>query len=96
MLQGKVRAAVRWLAEQSKGSPLKPDDMINIHINGVDSSVSVADALKSKDPLSHPPHSSTLLRSDELPYVEITGAHITNTARHIQGSVGPGGCDSTH
>lgn len=42
---------------------------------------------------------TTLLEPDHLPELEdldITGSHIHQVALRIQGSAGPGGCDSTH
>ena len=59
----------------------------------------VIDALRSKHPDPHPPHSSTLLIASSLPLlenIEITGSHISIVARRIQGSAGPGGCDAPH
>ena len=93
MLQGKVRAATRWLTERSKGSVLLPTDTVS------SGSLSVVDALKLKHPSPHPPHSSTLLRPSVVPLFEdldITGAHIGIIAHRIKGSAGPTGCDSTH
>lgn len=99
MLQGKIRAAVCWFTERSKGSVLNPNDKVIVSVEGNNESVSVVEALRSKHPHSHPPHSSTLLISDNLPHfedVEVTGTHIGLIARRIQGSAGPGGCDSCH
>ena len=96
MLQGKIRAAVRWLTERSKGSVLNPNDKVIVSVECTNESVSVVEA---KHPNSHPPHSSTLLISDNLPHfedVEVTGTHIGLIARRIQSSVGIGGCDSSH
>ena len=61
--------------------------------------VCVMDILKNKHPSSHPPHSSTLLDTPQLPTLEdldITGNHVHFVARNIQGSAGPGGCDALH
>jgi hypothetical protein len=99
MLQGKIRSAVRWLTERSKGSVLNPNDKVTVSTEDGNESVSVVEALRSKHPQSHPPHSSTLLSFDNLPHfedVEVTGSHIGLIARRIQGSAGPGGCDSAH
>ena len=60
---------------------------------------SVMDILKNKKPSSHPPHSSTLLDTPQLPTLkdlDITGNHVHFVARNIQGSAGPGGCDALH
>ena len=99
MLQGKVRAAMRWLTERFKGHVLDPNDQVTLHINGQDTTVNVIKALQLKHPAPVLPHSSTLLEPDHLPELEdldITGSHIHQVALRIQGSAGPGGCDSTH
>ena len=47
--------------------------------------------VKNKHPSSHPPHSSTLLDTPQLPTLEdldITGNHVHFVPRNIQGSVG--------
>uniref|UniRef100_A0A1X7SXG4 Reverse transcriptase domain-containing protein n=1 Tax=Amphimedon queenslandica TaxID=400682 RepID=A0A1X7SXG4_AMPQE len=99
MLQGKVRAAMRWLTDRSKGSILSPSDKVTMSVNGARCETTVIDALKSKHPSSHSPHSSTLLTASPLPLledIEITGSHVGLVARRIQGSAGPCGCDSAH
>jgi hypothetical protein len=99
MLQGKVRAAVRWLTERSKGHVLRPTEQIKMIIDGQEKSISVIEALKLKHPAPKPPHSSTLSMPDHLPQLEdldITGDHVHHIALRIQGSAGPGGCDSKH
>lgn len=61
--------------------------------------MSVLDLLISKHSTPLPPHSSTLTESTPLPMledIEITGAHINIVAHKIQGSAGPGGCNSSH
>jgi hypothetical protein len=95
MFQGRVGAAVRWLTNRSKGSVLHPNDTTEVSGNPI----SVVEALKSKHPDALMPHSSSLLKSNQLPLledIEVTGAHIGAVARKIQGSAGPGGCDSSH
>ena len=99
MLSGKVRAAMRWLTERTKGSVLHPNDTIEMIVDNNKQQLSVIEALKVKHPDSHQPHSSTLLNVASLPLledIEVTGAHIGLVARKIQGSAGPGGCDSSH
>ena len=56
MLQGNIRAAVRWLSEQSKGQVLPTSRVIEVkNPDGSLSSMSILDALK----LTHPePQSS--------------------------------------
>ena len=99
MLQGKIRPAMPWLTSRAKGHVLSPDNIITVDVDGVAQSMSVVNALKLKHPTSHPPHSSNLLNPPQLPLledVEVMGAHVGLTAHRIQGSAGPGGCDSTH
>ena len=84
MLRGKVKSAVRWATERTRGIVLSPSDML-------DGSTTVMDALRQKHPGPCPPDSTTLLKSDSLPQladVEITGGHILCAARRIQGVLG--------
>ena len=93
MLHGKVKAAIRWATERTRGVVLSPSDLLDDS-----STTTVMDILRQK----HPPPSSdfvSLLKCDPLPQledVEITGSHILCSARRIQGGAGPGGCDSCH
>ena len=99
MLQGKTRPAMHWLTSRAKSHVLSPDNVIIVDVDGVAQSMSIVNALKLKHPTSHPPHSSTLLNPSQLPLledVEVMDGHIGLTAHRIQGSAGPGGCDSTH
>ena len=95
MLCGKVRAAMRW---RSKGRVLFPSDSVTMSIDSKQT-MSVIDALKYKHPPSHSPYSTTLSSSSSLPlleHIDVTGSHVALTARRLQGSAGPGGCDSSH
>ena len=99
MLFGRVRAAMRWLTSRSKGHVLAPTDVVSFPVNNSVQSMSVIDALKTKHPQPSLPHSSTLLPSSLLPLLEdidAAGTHVAFVARRIQGSAGPGGCDSSH
>ena len=99
MLLGKIRAAMRWLTNRSKGSVLSPNDQVPSTTNSTTTSISVLEALKQKHPQPHPPHSFSLLQPSSLPLLEdvdVTGAHVGNVAHRIQGSAGPTGCDSFH
>ena len=92
MLRGKVRAAVRWATERTKGAVLSPSDII-------EGSIAVMDVLHQKHPVPHPPGSTSLLKSDSLPQLEdvdITGGHTLYATQRIQGGVGPSGCDACH
>ena len=100
MLQGKVRAAVRWLSEQSKGKVLSSHCTVEMKDqNGSSSTMSVLDALKQKHPAPHCPPDVTLLKCESLPPrldLEVTGVHIHHVASHIQGSAGPSDTDACH
>ena len=61
MLQGKVKAAVRWATERSNGAVLSPGDAVNSF------STTVLDILQQKHPDPSPPSPTSLLRSDQLP-----------------------------
>ena len=50
MLQGKIRSAMRFLTERSKGHVLHPHDNVKIKVIGQDKSVKVIDALQQKHP----------------------------------------------
>jgi len=51
MLQGNVRAAVRWITERSGGGVLMPSDLTEVsHPNGKKSSMTVFDVLRTKHP----------------------------------------------
>ena len=92
MLRGKVKSAVWWATERTRGIVLSSSDT-------VDGSTTVMDALHQKHPAPCPPDSTSLLRSDSLPQlkdVEVTGGHILYAAQRIQGGAGPGGCDACH
>ena len=99
MLSGKVRAAMRWLTERSKGHVLLPSDSVSMSIDNSMQSMTVIEALKYKHPPNHPSFSSTLSPSAPLPLLEdvdVSGTHVALTAKRLQGSAGPGGCDSSH
>ena len=95
MLQGNIRAAVRWITERAGGGVLRASD--TTHVN--QTVMSVMDALKLKHPESQIPPESALPCCDSLPYFEdseITAAHVRTVACRLQGGAGPGGCDSKH
>ena len=99
MLLGKVKAAMRWLSDESRGRVLLPTDTIQVQTNGQIDSISVLDALKLKHPKAQLPCSSTLLLDSDIPPfedIDVTGSHVATIAHRIQGSGGPGGCDSSH
>ena len=100
MLQGKLKAAVRWISEMSRGGVLSPSTMVEcLNKDGASYQKSVWEMLTSKHPEPQVPHTSSLLHCESLPKfeeVEINSGHLLRTARMIQGGAGPGGCDSSH
>ena len=95
MLEGNVRAAVRWLTERSGGGVLRPSDSTTI--GGTSMTVLEALGLKHPDPCAPP--DCILPAMDNLPLFEdseITGSHILSIAHRLQGGAGPGGCDASH
>ena len=94
MLQGKVKAAVRWATERTRGELLMLSDVVD---DG--SGTTVMDVLCQKHPRAQPPGASSLVPCDDLPLfedVEITGSHLLFVVHRIQGGAGPGGCDAGH
>ena len=86
MLQGNIRAAVRWITERSGGGLLYPTE-------------SVVEALKSKHPDSHIPSDYSIPCCDNLPFCEdseITVAQVQFIASCLQSGAGPGGCQLLH
>jgi hypothetical protein len=91
VLQGKLRAAVRWLTEREKGGVLLPSDL--------DSKTNepVIDVLRSKHPDAKVPDISVLEEYETVPDfvdLDITEETVEQTARRLSGSAGPGGTDS--
>ena len=100
MLNGRVRAAVRWLSEKRRGSVLQPSDLIETKdVRGNMSKLSVWEILNQKHPDPRLPSRLALLNCDDLPSfeeVEISSGHIIHVAHLMQGGAGPGGCDAVH
>ena len=93
MLEGNVRAAVRWLTERSGGGVLKPSHSTTIG----GASMTVLEALNLKHPDPCTPPDWVLPSMDKLPFLEdseITGSHILTIAHQLQGGAGPGRCDA--
>ncbi len=61
MLQGKIKAAVRWLSENAKGGILHPMEMVDSKVNGKVVKIPVWEALKNKHPNSRIPFISSLI-----------------------------------
>ena len=74
MLHGKVKAAVRWVTEQSRGVVLSPDYTVDDSSGRM-----IMDVLHQKHPVPRAPVSACLIHQEQLPLfedVEITGTHI--------------------
>ena len=83
MLQGKMKAAVWWATEHTRGELLMPSDVVDD-----DSGTTVMDVLHQKHPRTQPPGASSLVPCDDLLLfedVEITGFHLLFVAHRIQG-----------
>ena len=77
--------------ERTRGVVLSPSSLLDDS-----STTTVMDILCQMHPVPSSDFVS-LLKCDPLPQldnVKITGSHIVCSARKIQGSPGPGGCDS--
>ena len=74
MLQGKVKVAVQWATERTRGELLMPSDVVD---DG--SGATVMDVLCQKHPRAQPPGASSLVPCDDLSLfedVEITSSHL--------------------
>ena len=59
---------MRWITENCF---LAPTDKIIVNVgDGLTTSMSVRDVLKSKHPIPRPPHTFSLVDADELPHLE--------------------------
>ena len=96
MLQGKIRAAVRWLSEKARGGILHPMDQVE---SKVSVKLQVWEVLRNKHPNPSIPSNDPLIENEVLPEfedVEICRSHVLKVVRQIQGGTGPGGCDAIH
>jgi hypothetical protein len=86
--EGKVRAAVRFLAERDKGGVLHPDD--SIEVKG--KRVRVRDVPLQKHPAPQEPGAAAMTPYEvlpELPTLDITAETIELVAKQLQGGAGP-------
>ena len=100
MLQGKVRAALRILTNESKGGPLPIDTRLSTHPD--QPITTVRDELLKKHPPGQPAHPDALISSTtprpvthRVVFDCLDGASIRTAALHTNGSAGPSGIDST-
>ena len=94
IIQGKLRAAVRWITERDKGGVLHPEEF-----SSKEPSKTVLDVLREKHPEPECPHPDSLLKVDSFPHQEevvITSAHVESAVRRMHGAAGPSGTDSAH
>ena len=88
------------MSEQSHRNVLKPTDTMDVMKSvGVTQKVSVLSLLSDKHPDPVILSRSAQVECDDLPVlesVEITGNIIQKSGSAIQGSAGPGGCDTNH
>jgi len=85
MLQWKVKAAVRWATERTRGELLMPADTVD------GSGITVLDVLCQKHPSAQPPKASSLVTCAALPLfenIEITAWFSSSFCRPSH----PGGC----
>ncbi|CEM26622.1 unnamed protein product [Vitrella brassicaformis CCMP3155] len=93
MLEGKVRAAVRFVNERGGGGVLHPSAQAEKRPPGV----TVLDVLREKHPPQQQPHEEAFLPCDNLPPlidVDITDSTVERAARSLSGSAGPTGGDA--
>ncbi|CEM24780.1 unnamed protein product [Vitrella brassicaformis CCMP3155] len=93
MLEGKVRAAVRFVTERGGGGVLHPSAQAEERPPGV----TVLDVLREKHPPQQQPHEEAFLPCDDLPPlidVDITDSTVERAARSLSGSAGPTGGDA--
>ena len=97
MMEGKVRAALRLIAEDNGGGPLHLDSL-----SGSNTTLeTVREVLLRKHPLQQPPKPSSIVTPDILvtephPIIfdKIDGLLIRSTALRMDGAAGPSGLDA--
>ncbi|CEM26448.1 unnamed protein product [Vitrella brassicaformis CCMP3155] len=92
MLEGKVRAAVRFVTERGGGGVLHPSAQAEKRPPGV----TLLDVLREKHPPQQQPCEEAFLPCDSLPPlidVDITESTAERTIRSLSGSAGPTGGD---
>jgi len=97
MVQGKIRAALQLLTDQSKGV-LQLNDVIP---SNTSDSVSVRDILERKHPPGHPAQPDIILQGDNISPVihpvvfdSLDATRIRTAALHTDGAAGPSGIDA--
>ena len=97
MMEGKVKAALRLINEDSNGTPLKLDSKISPSSNKT-----VHDILKDKHPQKQTPQQSALLTPSSpttehhpIHFERLDGQLIRRIALRMSGSAGPSGLDAS-
>ena len=97
MMEGKVKAALRLINEDSNGTPLKLDSKISPSSNKT-----VRDILKDKHPQKQTPQQSALLTPSSpatelhlIHFERLDGQLIRRIALRMSGSAGPSGLDAS-
>lgn len=93
MLQGNVKAAIRYLSRKPSGSMLNLDDIIS------ESGQTTRDLLKDKHPAATNPDANCLIDGEVVPVNNIifdglNANTIRNAALHTHGATGPSGLDA--
>ena len=91
ILQGKLKASVRWITERKGGGVLDGEE------TDTKTGLLVKDTLKSKHPNHRIPLLKDLTTYDNVPemlHIDITENTLAEVAKDIKGSAGPVGCDS--
>ena len=98
MIQGKLRAAVRWLTERDSAGLLSPSEMTKVKTSsGEEIDVSVLDVLRLKHPDPGASSKEACTPYPEVPAIaalDINGAHIQLVVRRLHGAAGPSGSDA--
>jgi len=93
MLQGKVKAAVRWATQRTREELLMPDDIVDgLGITVLDILCQKHFSAQPTDAYSQVPCATLSLFED----VEITGSHLLFVTHCTQEGAGPGGCNAGH
>ena len=100
MMEGKVKSALRYISDISKGSVLSLDKTVPVKgSDGQDKLYPVRDVLRSKHPCGKPVQENSLLHDpidsiDPVIFDAIDGTSIHAAALRISGAAGPSGLDA--
>ena len=98
MIQGKLRAAVRWITERECKGLLKPTNKIKVKTPDDDETVmSVMEILQMKHPNPgkyYKEGCTPYFTVPAMPAMDVTGAHIQIVARRLHGAAGLSSSDA--